>query len=78
MFKTGSKYKESEPNLTREWGNQKNQFTSIMVKLSEAYLPDSKKHMDQAEKFYRQNFGEMISKSRELVENSIDKGIEKT
>ena len=29
-------YKEWETNLTWEWGNQKDQITSIMVKLSEA------------------------------------------
>ena len=76
LVESRKQYKEWETNLTREWGNQKDQFTSIMVKLSETYLPDSKKHMDQAEKLYRENFGEMISNSRELVENSIDQGIE--
>ncbi len=78
LVESRKQYKEWETNLTREWGNQKDQFTSIMVKLSEAYLPDSKKHMDQAEKLYRENFGEMNSKSRELVENSIDQGIKST
>ena len=71
-------YKEWRTNLTREWGNQKDQLTSIMVKLSEAYLPNSKKHLDQAEKLYRENFGEMISKSREPLNNKIDEGIKNT
>ena len=42
LVESRKQYKEWETNLTREWGNQKDQFTSIMVKLSEAYLADSK------------------------------------
>jgi predicted patatin/cPLA2 family phospholipase len=64
-----------ESNLTQKLNNQKEQFKSMAIELSEAYWPESKQLMEQAEKLYQDNINEMVKKNREMLESSIDSSV---
>ena len=66
---------ELESNLTQKLNNQKEQFKSMAIELSEAYWPESKQLMEQAEKLYQDNINEMVKKNREMLESSIDSSV---
>jgi len=66
---------ELESNLTQKLNNQKEQFKSMAIELSEAYWPESKQLMEQAEKLYQDNIDEMVKKNREMLESSIDSSV---
>ena len=66
---------ELESNLTQKLNNQKEQFKSMAIELSEAYWPESKQLMEQAEKFFQDNIDEMVKKNREMLESSIDSSV---
>ena len=68
-------FQELESNLTQKWNNQKEQFKSMATELSEAYWPESKQLMEQAEKFFQDNIDEMVKKNREMLESSIDSSV---
>ena len=68
-------FQELESNLTQKWNNQKEQFKSMATELSEAYWPESKQLMEDAEKLYQDNINEMVKKNREMLESSIDSSV---
>ena len=68
-------FQELESNLTQKWNNQKEQFKSVATELSEAYWPESKQLMEQAEKLYQDNINEMVKKNREMLESNIDNSL---
>ena len=68
-------FQELESNLTQKWNNQKEQFKSMATELSEAYWPESKQLMEDAEKLYQDNINEMVKKNREILESSIDSSV---
>ncbi len=76
LAKTRTIVKEWENNLNQVWGSQKEEFKSIAMKFSEALWPESKKQVEQVEKFYQDNFGGTANKTLEMLENSIDRSIE--
>jgi len=43
--------------------------------LSEAYWPESKQLMEDAEKLYQDNINEMVKKNREMLESNIDSSV---
>tara|TARA_B100000586_G_C20027585_1_gene391818 strand:+ start:110 stop:610 length:501 start_codon:yes stop_codon:yes gene_type:complete len=71
-------FQELESNLTQKWNNQKEQFKSMTMELSEAYWPESKQLMEKAEKLYQDNINEMVNKNREMLEKNIDSSVENT
>jgi predicted patatin/cPLA2 family phospholipase len=71
-------FQELESNLTQKWNNQKQQFKSMAMELSEAYWPESKQLMEKAEKLYQDNINQVVSKNREMLESNIDRSIEST
>ena len=68
-------FQELESNLTQKWENQKEQFKSMALELSEAYWPESKQLMEQAEKLYQDNIDEVVKKNREMLESNIDNSL---
>jgi len=68
-------FQELESNLTQKWNNQKEQFKSMATELSEAYWPESKQLMEDAEKLYQDNINEMVKKNREMLESNIDSSV---
>ena len=68
-------FQELESNLTQKWNNQKEQFKSVATELSEAYWPESKQLMEDAEKLYQDNINEMVKKNREMLESNIDSSV---
>ena len=68
-------FQELESNLTQKLNNQKEQFKSMAIELSEAYWPESKQLMEQAEKFYQDNIDEVVKKNREMLESNIDNSL---
>ena len=62
LAKTRTIVKEWENNLNQVWGSQKEEFKSIAMKFSEALWPESKKQVEQVEKFYQDNFGGTANK----------------
>ena len=68
-------FQELESNLTQKWENQKEQFKSMTIELSEAYWPESKQLMEQAEKLYQDNIDEVVKKNREMLESNIDNSL---
>ena len=68
-------FEELESNLTQKWENQKEQFKSTALKLSETYWPESKQLMEQAEKLYQDNIDEVVKKNREMLESNIDNSL---
>ncbi len=68
-------FQELESNLTQKWENQKKQFKSMTIELSEAYWPESKQLMEQAEKLYQDNIDEVVKKNREMLESNIDNSL---
>ena len=67
-------FNELEGNLTQKWENQKEQFKSTALKLSETYWPESKQLMEQAEKLYQDNYDE-FNKNRKMLESNIDSSV---
>jgi len=68
-------FQELESNLTQKWENQKEQFKSMTIELSQAYWPESKQLMEQAEKLYQDNIDEVVKKNREMLESNIDNSL---
>ena len=68
-------FQELESNLTQKMNNQKEQFKSMAIELSEAYWPESKQLMEDAEKLYQDNINEMVKKNREMLESNIDSSV---
>ncbi len=75
IAKARKQFQELESNLTQKWENQKVQFKSMTIELSEAYWPESKQLMEQAEKLYQDNIDEVVKKNREMLESSIDNSL---
>ena len=68
LAKTRTIVKEWENNLNQLWGCQKEELKSIAMKFSEALWPESKKQVEQVEKFYQDNFGGTANKTLEMLE----------
>ena len=64
--------------MNRELNSQKEQYKSMVLKISESYFPESKNQIEQAEKLYEENIGGMVEKTREMVGSSIERNIETT
>jgi F0F1-type ATP synthase membrane subunit b/b' len=67
-------FEELESNLTQKWENQKEQFKSMTIELSEAYWPESKQLMEQAEKLYQDSY-DVFNKNRKMLESNIDSSV---
>ena len=68
-------FQELESSLTQKWENQKEQFKSMTIELSQAYWPGSRQLMEQVEKFFENNINVVIHKNREMLESSIDSSV---
>ena len=66
---------ELESNLTQKWENQKEQFKSMTIELSQAYWPESRQLMEQVEKFFEDNINVVVQKNRKMLESSIDSSV---
>ena len=78
LNETRKQYQDWEQNMNRELNSQKEQYKSIVLKISESYFPKSKNQIEQAEKLYEENIGGMVEKTREMVGSSIERNIETT
>ena len=78
LNETRQQYQNWEQNMNRELDSQKNQYKSMVLKFTETYWPESKNQFEQAEKFYEQNIGGMIDKTRDMVGSTIERNIETT
>ena len=67
-------FQELESNLTQKWENQKEQFKSMTIELSQAYWPESKQLMEQAEKLYQDSY-DVFNKNRKMLESNIDSSV---
>ena len=68
-------FQELESSLTQKWENQKEQFKSMTIELSQAYWPESRQLMEQVEKFFENNINVVVHKNREMLESSIDSSV---
>ena len=68
-------FQELESSLTQKWENQKEQFKSMTIELSQAYWPGSRQLMEQVEKFFENNINVVVQKNREMLESSIDSSV---
>ena len=78
LNETRKQYQDWEQNMNRELNSQKEQYKSMVLKISESYFPESKNQIEQAEKLYEENIGGMVEKTREMVGSSIERNIETT
>ena len=78
LNETRKHYQDWEQNMNRELNSQKEQYKSMVLKISESYFPESKNQIEQAEKLYEENIGGMVEKTREMVENITENKIETT
>ena len=53
LNETRKQYQDWEQNINRELNSQKEQYKSMVLKISESYFPESKNQIDQAESFTR-------------------------
>ena len=60
MNETPKQYQDREQNMKRELNSQKEQYKSILIKLSESFSPESKNQIEQAEKLYEENICGMV------------------
>ena len=77
LNETRKQYQDWEQNMNRELNSQKEQYKSMVLKISESYFPESKNQIEQAEKLYEENIGGMVEKTREMVGSSIERNIER-
>ncbi len=68
-------FQELESSLTQKWENQKEQFKSMTIELSQAYWPESRQLMEQVEKFFEDNINVVVQKNRKMLESSIDSSV---
>ena len=78
LNETRKHYQDWEQNMNRELNSQREQYKSMVFKISESYFPESKNQIEQAEKLYEENIGGMVEKTREMVGSSIERNIETT